>query len=69
MRDAKSRLMKALSSPQALRLPSPTGAFTLATDASDVATGGALFQKGEPVWFFSQLLNKHERRLYVTENY
>jgi hypothetical protein len=61
--------MKALSSPQALRLPSPTGAFTLATDASDVATGGALFQKGEPVWFFSQLLNKHERRLYVTENY
>jgi hypothetical protein len=67
MREAKQRLMKALGSPQALRLPSPTGAFTLATDASDVATGGTLFQNGEPVWFFSKLLNKHERRYSVRD--
>jgi hypothetical protein len=44
--EAKPTLLKVLSPPQALRVPSPVGPFTLATGASDVATGGALFQNG-----------------------
>jgi hypothetical protein len=61
---AKRTLLKVLSSPQALRVPSPVGPLTLATD---VATGGALFQNGEPVWFFSKLLNKEQRKYSVRD--
>lgn len=67
MADAKRKLFQVLSAPQALRVPSPVGPFTLATDASNVATGGALFQNGEPVWYFSRLLDKHEQRYSVRD--
>ena len=52
----------ALCSVVPLVVPQPGQLFTLTTDASDVAVGGALQQFGKPLGFFSRKLSKCEQK-------
>ena len=52
-----------------LKLPEYSKPFSidLAADASDVAVGAELFQKEQPVVFYSKKLTPTEARYYVTD--
>lgn len=73
--DAFSRLKTALTSTPVLALPNFNETFVLQTDASSVAVGAVLLQKGHPIAYFSkplqprmQLASAYAREMFaITE--
>ena len=60
-------LQKALTSAPVLTLPDWSANFEVATDASDVAIGAELSQRGKPVAYFSKKLSPAEARYHITD--
>jgi hypothetical protein len=69
--EAFGKLKEASCSVDVLKIPDPAKTFILETDASNVAVGAVLKQKGEeeecPVYYYSQILSKSEQNYSVYE--
>jgi phospholipid-translocating ATPase len=60
--EALQALKRKLAAVASLHVPHPTTTFHVHTDASEIAVGAAIHQKGFPLAFFSKVLSPPEQR-------